>query len=205
MLPAGEATGPCKARALAQQLWDGEEFYLQARTGLKTAWNCVHSFQHAMPRLNVQLGVGRMQSGKPALVVVGANLMPCRPLPSLFSPCLQIDSHMRFVEGWDTLLLRMLSQVRRCLQCCQRLGMQRACGTAPGVAAVLHAATPTSAMQAETAAGHSRAVLSTYPPGYQVSRLLAARSCCNVSFSSWSCTMCRVKVARRSQCAGTQP
>ena len=26
-----EATGPCKARALAQQLWGGEEFYLQAR------------------------------------------------------------------------------------------------------------------------------------------------------------------------------
>lgn len=29
VLHAGEATGPCKARALAQRLWDGEEFYLQ--------------------------------------------------------------------------------------------------------------------------------------------------------------------------------
>ena len=32
MLPASEATGPSKARALAQQLWEGEEFHLQART-----------------------------------------------------------------------------------------------------------------------------------------------------------------------------
>lgn len=30
VLPADEATGPCKARALAQQLWEGEEFHLQA-------------------------------------------------------------------------------------------------------------------------------------------------------------------------------
>lgn len=30
VLPAGEASGPCKARALAQQLWEGEEFHLQA-------------------------------------------------------------------------------------------------------------------------------------------------------------------------------
>ncbi len=28
-VPAHEATGPCKARALAAQLWDGEEFFLQ--------------------------------------------------------------------------------------------------------------------------------------------------------------------------------
>ncbi|GAB4817949.1 hypothetical protein N2152v2_004995 [Parachlorella kessleri] len=48
-----EATGPCKARALAQQLWDGEEFYLQ------------------------------------------------------------VDSHMRFVQGWDTLLLGMLRQAEQ--------------------------------------------------------------------------------------------
>ncbi len=32
IVSSGEATGPCKARALAQQLWDGEEFYLQAST-----------------------------------------------------------------------------------------------------------------------------------------------------------------------------
>ena len=30
VLPASEATGPCKARALAQQLWEGEEYHLQA-------------------------------------------------------------------------------------------------------------------------------------------------------------------------------
>lgn len=39
ILDAGEATGPCKARALAQQLWDGEEFYLQVRC-------CQHSPSH---------------------------------------------------------------------------------------------------------------------------------------------------------------
>lgn len=31
VLDAGEATGPCKARALAEQLWQGEEFVLQVR------------------------------------------------------------------------------------------------------------------------------------------------------------------------------
>ena len=49
-IPWQEATGPCKARYLAQQLWDGEEF------------------------------------------------------------CLQIDSHTRFVPGWDTKLKQMLQQ-----------------------------------------------------------------------------------------------
>lgn len=29
VVPAAEATGPCKARALAQSLWDGEEYVLQ--------------------------------------------------------------------------------------------------------------------------------------------------------------------------------
>lgn len=37
VLPACEARGPCKARALAQQLWEGEEFHLQASGG-SGAW-----------------------------------------------------------------------------------------------------------------------------------------------------------------------
>ncbi|KAK9916189.1 hypothetical protein WJX75_009844 [Coccomyxa subellipsoidea] len=49
VIPATEATGPCKARMLAQKLWAGEEFYLQ------------------------------------------------------------IDSHMRFVPGWDDQLVQWLA------------------------------------------------------------------------------------------------
>ncbi|KAL4430803.1 hypothetical protein ABPG75_006059 [Micractinium tetrahymenae] len=37
VLPAGEATGPCKARALAQQLWEGEEFHLQIDSHMRFA------------------------------------------------------------------------------------------------------------------------------------------------------------------------
>ena len=66
-----EATGPCKARALAQALWAGEAYLLQ------------------------------------------------------------IDSHMRFSRGWDEFLVRWLAQA-----------------------------------QAEAPQG--RAVLSTYPPNYEV-------------------------------------
>lgn len=36
VLPASEATGPCRARALAQQLWDGEEFCLQVMEAWET-------------------------------------------------------------------------------------------------------------------------------------------------------------------------
>lgn len=70
-VPAAEATGPCKARMLAQKLWGGEEFFLQ------------------------------------------------------------IDSHMRFTLGWDEHLIRWLAD------CEQR-------------------------------AEFGKAVLSTYPPGYEV-------------------------------------
>ena len=66
-----EATGPCKARALAQALWAGEAYVLQ------------------------------------------------------------IDAHMRFGRGWDERLVRWLAQ-------------------------------------AEAGTPHGRAVLSTYPPGYEV-------------------------------------
>ncbi|KAL0023769.1 hypothetical protein WJX77_003977 [Trebouxia sp. C0004] len=52
-IPWQEATGPCKARHLAQHLWDGEEFHLQ------------------------------------------------------------IDSHMRFVPGWDSKLKHMLQQAEQ--------------------------------------------------------------------------------------------
>jgi hypothetical protein len=71
-LPYEEATGPCKARALAQALWAGEDFFLQ------------------------------------------------------------IDSHMRFAPGWDAALLGWLAQAE---------------ADSPG----------------------GRAVLSTYPPSYEVS------------------------------------
>ncbi len=66
-----EATGPCKARHLAQALWAGEQYYLQ------------------------------------------------------------IDSHMRFAPGWDAQLLQWLRQ-------------------------------------AEAESGEGRAVLSAYPPSYEV-------------------------------------
>ena len=66
-----EATGPCKARALAQRLWAGEEYFLQ------------------------------------------------------------IDSHMRFSPGWDAQLVQWLRQ-------------------------------------AEASSASGRAVLSTYPPSYEV-------------------------------------
>lgn len=71
-IPWQEATGPCKARHLAQQLWSGEEF------------------------------------------------------------CLQIDSHMRFVPGWDTKLKQMLRR-------------------------------------AEQKSAFGKAVVSSYPPAYEVS------------------------------------
>lgn len=71
VIPATEATGPCKARMLAQKLWAGEEYYLQ------------------------------------------------------------IDSHMRFVPGWDDQLVQWLA----------------AC---------------------EQQAQFGKAVLSTYPPSYEV-------------------------------------
>ena len=77
-IPWHEATGPCKARHLAQQLWNGEEFYLQ------------------------------------------------------------IDSHMRFVPGWDTKLKQMLQQ-------------------------------------AEAVASCGRAVISSYPPAYEVVHVLTVR------------------------------
>lgn len=70
-IPWQEATGPCKARFLAQQLWDGEDFYLQ------------------------------------------------------------IDSHMRFVPGWDSKLKHMLQQ-------------------------------------AEHMSTYGKAVISSYPPAYEV-------------------------------------
>lgn len=72
-IPWQEATGPCKARHLAQQLWSGEEYYLQ------------------------------------------------------------IDSHMRFVPGWDIKLKKMLCQ-------------------------------------AELMSVHGKAVVSSYPPAYEVRR-----------------------------------
>jgi hypothetical protein len=37
VLPACEATGPCKARALAHQLWEGEEFHLQVDAHMRFA------------------------------------------------------------------------------------------------------------------------------------------------------------------------
>ena len=74
-IPWQEATGPCKARNLAQQLWQGEEFFLQ------------------------------------------------------------IDSHMRFVPGWDVKLLQML-------------------------------------IQAEQMSTYGKAVVSSYPPAYEVRPLL---------------------------------
>ena len=66
-----EATGPCKARALAQELWAEEEYYLQ------------------------------------------------------------LDAHMRFAPGWDDALVQWLHQ-------------------------------------AEAEHPGSKAVISTYPPGYEV-------------------------------------
>ena len=72
-IPWQEATGPCKARHLAQQLWNGEEYFLQ------------------------------------------------------------IDSHMRFVPGWDIKLKKMLRQ-------------------------------------AELMSLHGKAVVSSYPPAYEVRR-----------------------------------
>lgn len=63
--------------------------------------------------------------------------LPCRswatPFAAVGSPpyclpafaciiCPQIDSHMRFVDGWDTKLLRMLSQVRCVLLCMLCMG-----------------------------------------------------------------------------------
>ena len=74
-----EATGPCKARALAQGLWAGEAYVLQ------------------------------------------------------------IDSHMRFAAGWDARLVAWLAQAEAC-------------------------------------APHGRAVLSTYPPGYEVRACLFQRT-----------------------------
>ena len=40
-IPWQEATGPCKARHLAQQLWNGEEFYLQIDSHMRfvPAWD----------------------------------------------------------------------------------------------------------------------------------------------------------------------
>lgn len=70
-----EATGPCKARMLAQKLWAGEQYLLQ------------------------------------------------------------IDSHMRFTTGWDEALLQWLAEC-------------------------------------EAQAEHGKAVLSTYPPSYEVSALM---------------------------------
>ena len=78
-----EATGPCKARALAQALWAGEAYVLQ------------------------------------------------------------VDAHMRFGPGWDECLVRWLAQ-------------------------------------AEAATPHGRAVLSTYPPSYEV----RAACCSSADFSS---------------------
>lgn len=70
ILDHSEARGPCHARALAQKLWQGEEY------------------------------------------------------------CLQIDSHTRFVDGWDTELQSMLADAERMSE-------------------------------------HGKAVISTYPPGYE--------------------------------------
>jgi len=87
-IPWQEATGPCKARHLAQHLWNGEEFHLQ------------------------------------------------------------IDSHMRFVPGWDSKLKHMLQQ-------------------------------------AEQMASFGKAVISSYPPAYEVCVLLS--SC--VGLPPWSCRL----------------
>ena len=83
-IPWQEATGPCKARHLAQQLWDGEEF------------------------------------------------------------CLQIDSHTRFVAGWDSKLKQMLQQ-------------------------------------GEQMSTFGKAVVSSYPPAYDVSLSLSAEFTCRRS------------------------
>lgn len=94
---------------------------------------------------------------------------PCRiQSPSL--PALQIDSHMRFIEGWDTALLSMLRRT-------------------------------------EATAGHPRTVLSTYPPGYQVSVGGAAHSLrrlgvCGPCLSSPSfCPRCSAGHGRRCRAA----
>ena len=84
-IPWQEATGPCKARHLAQQLWGGEEFYFQ------------------------------------------------------------IDSHMRFVPGWDSKIKHMLQQ-------------------------------------AEQMSTYGKAVVSSYPPAYEVRLWLSP--CVRVSSQS---------------------
>jgi len=99
-IPWQEATGPCKARHLAQQLWDGEEFYLQ------------------------------------------------------------IDSHMRFVPGWD-------SQLRHMLQ------------------------------QAEQVATYGKAVISSYPPAYEVRHLSFFGTLDQVEI----CSMCNTGRGVRIACA----
>lgn len=105
MLPASEATGPCKARALAQALWEGEEFYLQARGGRA---------------LEPQAGVGRaggQASGCDAAGPAGPaaqkrlrTFFDAHSSSSSYPGSAQIDSHMRFEAGWDVALLRMLRQ-----------------------------------------------------------------------------------------------
>ena len=64
VLDSHEATGPCKARALAQQLWDGEEFHLQvwgagARWGGAGRRKAAGRPAPAAPRLTPTAGFGR--------------------------------------------------------------------------------------------------------------------------------------------------
>lgn len=116
VLASSEATGPCKARALAQQLWDGEEFYLQARSQSLNCWHGCHVCL-SMETFAVAKGRQRFWMQRAACVTQLSLQSRFTAAPScLCVACTQIDSHMRFVKGWDTKMLRMLGQVR-----CMRL------------------------------------------------------------------------------------
>lgn len=162
---AGEATGPCKARQLAQQLWDGEEFFLQvghagppasrgwrrrARQGLLRVpappcpCHTLLALRHQQHRHSCHAVPLLSQAPKvPCVLSVPCFSMRVRwpraassltlALAHMHLLCpasVQVDSHMRFVQGWDTLLLEQL-----------------------------HAA------EAQSSCG--KAVLSTYPVGYE--------------------------------------
>ncbi len=46
VVPAEEASGPCPARALAQMLWRGEEFFLQIDSHMRCELACAHGHVH---------------------------------------------------------------------------------------------------------------------------------------------------------------
>lgn len=118
VLASSEATGPCKARALAQQLWDGEEFYLQARVACSVSLNCWHAC-HACVFMYTSVVAWATAVLHAACCLSGTAIWAIQTRCCTLCPCIacmQIDSHMRFVKGWDAKLLRMLGQVR-----CMRL------------------------------------------------------------------------------------